>query len=268
MRYIVVSIAAAVALLSAGPASAAVTPTKRQCQSLRGRPDGGHQGGHRARQGRPARVRHAGQAGREPGADHGQLRAEGGVPAARAVLPHRAKGRPNVVLFDENAGLLAGASGPRGAKARRIAANPGADAKCRGQAFPCRTLNLLGELGTAYARERRFYALAPEGPGQALDAVRAGHRHHRPHVHARVLRRGAPARALHRGGQHAGAVPPDPLEGRDPRAARAGHEAEVRLPGHQRQGLQRGVHLGPAQRAPRRSRRACATWWPATARCR
>ena len=34
MRYIVVSIAAAVALLSAGPA-AAVTPTKSQCAALR-----------------------------------------------------------------------------------------------------------------------------------------------------------------------------------------------------------------------------------------
>ncbi len=74
------------------------------------------------------------------------------------VLRHRAKGRPNVVLFDENAGLLSGASGPRGAEARRIAANPAGDVSCRGQGFPCRTLNLLGRLGDAYGRERRFYA--------------------------------------------------------------------------------------------------------------
>lgn len=73
------------------------------------------------------------------------------------VLPHRAKHRPNVVVFDENAGILAAASGPRGARARRVAANPAADTKCTGQAFPCRTLNLLTTLGDAYAPERRYY---------------------------------------------------------------------------------------------------------------
>lgn len=74
------------------------------------------------------------------------------------VLPHRAKGRPNVVVFDENAGILAAASGSRGARARRIASNPQADTKCRGQAFPCRTLNLLAQLGAAYAPQRRYYS--------------------------------------------------------------------------------------------------------------
>lgn len=73
------------------------------------------------------------------------------------VLPHLARGRPNVVVFDENAGILTAAAGPRGAEARRIGADPLGDAACAGQAFPCRTLRLLTVLGDAYAPERAFY---------------------------------------------------------------------------------------------------------------
>ena len=157
MRYILVSIAAAVVLLGAGPASAAVTPTERQCRSLRA---------DRTVETRVA----AAPAKGAPRVFAMQVKLDANQARTMAsfalkvecllrerVLPYRAKGRPNVVLFDENAGLLAGASGSRGARARRIAAEPGSDLKCRGQAFPCRTLNLLGELGSAYARERRFY---------------------------------------------------------------------------------------------------------------
>ena len=74
------------------------------------------------------------------------------------VLPHLARGRPNVVVFDEDAGILTPAAGPRGAAARRIVADPLGDAACAGQEFPCRTLRLLSVLGDAYAPERRFYA--------------------------------------------------------------------------------------------------------------
>ena len=73
------------------------------------------------------------------------------------VLPYRAATRPNVVVFDEDAGLLTGAAGPRGRAARRIVADPSGDAECSGQAFPCRTLHVLRLLGEAYAPERRFY---------------------------------------------------------------------------------------------------------------
>lgn len=158
MRTIVVSIAAALALLAAGPAEAAVKPTKRQCQALRAD--------------RTVATKVATAPGKaaprvfamQVKLDANQVRTMGSFARKvecllRAqVLPYRATGRPNVVLFDENAGLLAGASGSRGARARRIAANPGSDVKCRGQVFPCRTLNLLDVLGSAYARERRFYA--------------------------------------------------------------------------------------------------------------
>ena len=162
MRYIVVSIAAAAVLLSAGPAAAA-TPTKRQCAALRADRTVATKVATAPAKGAPRVF------AMQVKLDANQVRTTGSFALKvecllRAqVLPHLAKGRPNVVLFDENAGLLAGASGPRGAKARRIAANPAADAKCRGQAFPCRTLNLLGELGTAYSRERRFYSSRLKG---------------------------------------------------------------------------------------------------------
>jgi len=73
------------------------------------------------------------------------------------VLPHLARGRPNVVVFDEDAGILTPAAGPRGAAARSIVADPLGDAPCAGQAFPCRTLRLLSVIGEAYAPERRYY---------------------------------------------------------------------------------------------------------------
>ena len=72
------------------------------------------------------------------------------------VLPYRARHRPNVVVFDEDAGILTPATGPRGAAARRIASGT-ADDGCSGRPFPCRTLALLGSLGDAYARERTYY---------------------------------------------------------------------------------------------------------------
>ena len=152
-----------VAVLSAGARRAAVTPTRRQCQSLRADRTVATKVATAPAKGAPRVF------AMQVKLDANQVRAMDSFALKvecllrERVLPHRAKGRPNVVLFDENAGLLAGASGARGAKARRIASNPGADARCRGQAFPCRTLNLLGELGTAYARERRFYATRLKG---------------------------------------------------------------------------------------------------------
>ncbi len=72
------------------------------------------------------------------------------------VLPFRARGRPNVVVFDESAGILTAAAGRRGAAARRIADGRD-DGGCAEAPFPCRTLALLGAVGEAHPRERRFY---------------------------------------------------------------------------------------------------------------
>ncbi len=73
------------------------------------------------------------------------------------VLPHRARGRPNLVVFDEDIGLLTGTAGGRGRAVRRIVADPNDDGACAGQGFPCRTLRLLDLYGRSRLRERRFY---------------------------------------------------------------------------------------------------------------
>lgn len=153
------SIGACLALLVTGvaaPASAA-TPTKRECAALRADRTVATKVAKHAKRGAPRVF------AMQVKLDASQVRTTSTFYdkveclLRERVLPDRAKGRPNVVVFDENAGILAGASGPRGARTRRIAANPASDTKCRSQPFPCRTLNLLAELGAAYAPQRRYY---------------------------------------------------------------------------------------------------------------
>src|SRR5579875_1555667 len=69
---------------------------------------------------------------------------------AREVLPHLSRGEPNLVVFDEDTGLEALATGSRGAAARALLGT--GVAACRGQAFPCATLATLAALDRAYAR--------------------------------------------------------------------------------------------------------------------
>jgi hypothetical protein len=81
------------------------------------------------------------------------------------VAPHLARGRPNLVVFDEDIGLETIAGGPRGAKARALL-RTGA-AACRGLPSPCETLAALAALDGGYGRalaflEPRFPALKTE----------------------------------------------------------------------------------------------------------
>jgi hypothetical protein len=66
------------------------------------------------------------------------------------VVPHLAKGRPNLVVFDEDIGLETLAIGPRGAKTRYLLRH-GTPA-CRGKPFPCETLAGLSDLDKGYGR--------------------------------------------------------------------------------------------------------------------
>lgn len=75
------------------------------------------------------------------------------------VLPHLAKGRPNLVVFDEDVGLETMAIGPRGARARYLLRH--GTPSCQGRTFPCETLAGLSDLDQGYARalsylEQRF----------------------------------------------------------------------------------------------------------------
>jgi len=76
------------------------------------------------------------------------------------VAPDLARGRPNLVVFDEDIGLETIAAGPRGARARallRTGAPP-----CAGLPSPCQTLAALTALDGGYGRALAF--LEPRFP--------------------------------------------------------------------------------------------------------
>lgn len=81
------------------------------------------------------------------------------------VLPYLARGRPNLVVFDEDVGLEVLAVGPRGAAARKLLRH--GVPSCAGKAFPCATIAALTALTSAYSQplrylERRFPRLSSQ----------------------------------------------------------------------------------------------------------
>ena len=74
----------------------------------------------------------------------------------RYVLGHLARGRPNVVVFDEDIGLATLGIGSRGAQARRLFADPGA-ASCPSLGEPCAALAALGAVTASYAAPLAVY---------------------------------------------------------------------------------------------------------------
>jgi hypothetical protein len=66
------------------------------------------------------------------------------------VLPHLAKHRPNLVVFDEDVGLETIAVGPRGAQARYLLGH--GTSSCTGKPFPCETLAGLSDLDQGYGK--------------------------------------------------------------------------------------------------------------------
>ncbi|MDX6698757.1 MAG: hypothetical protein QOE65_2154 [Solirubrobacteraceae bacterium] len=72
------------------------------------------------------------------------------------VVPHLARGRPNVVAFNEDVGLMTIATGSRGQPARDLFA--GRDAPgCASQGAPCGALAALATIKTTYGRETTAY---------------------------------------------------------------------------------------------------------------
>ena len=72
------------------------------------------------------------------------------------VVPHLARGRPNVVVFNEATGLMTLATGSRGATARRAFASKSSPS-CEQQGEPCGTLAALASLTAAYAPQVAYY---------------------------------------------------------------------------------------------------------------
>ncbi len=72
------------------------------------------------------------------------------------VVPRLARGRPNVIAFNEDIGLATIATGTRGRAAREAFTRPGGPS-CEGQGAPCATLAALGAVRTGYSREVTAY---------------------------------------------------------------------------------------------------------------
>ncbi len=85
------------------------------------------------------------------------------------VAPRLARGRPNLVVFDEDIGLEAIAAGPRGAAARTLLRR--GVPSCRGQASPCATLATLSAIDRGYGRALSY--LDPRFPSLSGQLGRA-----------------------------------------------------------------------------------------------
>lgn len=81
------------------------------------------------------------------------------------VVPFKAKGRPNVVAFNEDVGLMTLATGSRGAAARDIFGQPGGPPGCAGSPSPCAALLALLTVGSAYDTQRSAYQARFPGVG-------------------------------------------------------------------------------------------------------
>jgi hypothetical protein len=85
------------------------------------------------------------------------------------VLPHLARGRPNLVVFGEDMGLETLAVGKRGAAARALLRH--GVTSCRGSASPCATLATLSAINVGYRRALGY--LEPRYTGLAAELGRA-----------------------------------------------------------------------------------------------
>jgi hypothetical protein len=91
----------------------------------------------------------------------------------RYVLPFRAHGRPNVVVFDEDTGLATIATGSRGENARKLFAQPRSPG-CGSQGEPCGAVGAISLLTAAYAGPLAAYHLRLPGLSGKLADVWVG----------------------------------------------------------------------------------------------
>jgi glycerophosphoryl diester phosphodiesterase len=73
------------------------------------------------------------------------------------VRPRLAPGRPNVVAFNEDVGLMTIATGSRGANARALLGDPASAPSCESQGAPCGALAGLEAITAAYGQQYGAY---------------------------------------------------------------------------------------------------------------
>jgi hypothetical protein len=160
MTRIALIVVVACVFTLATAASAAATPASRTCARLaasRSRPP------VVALDPRPGAPRVFAMQYKQQAANvvsYGSFRAKIECLLRRYVLPRLARGRPNVVVFDEDIGLATLGIGSRGAVARQFFSNPDA-AGCQQRGGPCGALGALAAETAAYggplaAYHRRF----------------------------------------------------------------------------------------------------------------
>lgn len=86
------------------------------------------------------------------------------------VLPNLAGGRPNVVVFNEDVGLMTLGTGSRGAAARAIFGNPDLAPSCEPQGVPCGAVGALVAITASYLPQvaaylTRFPTMGPLAAG-------------------------------------------------------------------------------------------------------
>ncbi len=81
------------------------------------------------------------------------------------VKGRRAKGRPNVVAFNEDVGLMTIATGSRGEAAREIFANPETAPSCESDGVPCGAVGALEAVSAQYAPQVATYSAYYTGSG-------------------------------------------------------------------------------------------------------
>jgi len=81
------------------------------------------------------------------------------------VVPHLAKHRPNVVVFNEDVGLMTLGTGSRGAAARAIFQDPSIVPGCTPAGAPCGAIGALGAIAAAYSPQIAEYESRYPGMG-------------------------------------------------------------------------------------------------------
>jgi hypothetical protein len=79
------------------------------------------------------------------------------------VLPNLAGGRPNLVVFNEDVGLMTLATGSRGRLARAIFGNPALAPSCEPLGVPCGAVGALTAIAVAYGPQLAAYLLRYPG---------------------------------------------------------------------------------------------------------
>ena len=169
----------------------------------------------------------------------------------RYVVPHLAKNRPNIVAFNEDVGLMTLGTGSRGDVARQTIGHPDSVPNCQGKPAPCVAAVALTEITSAYAQQVSAYrARFPDIGALAQSFVAPTDTFARGWM--QTFSDMARRYDIYIVGSNTQAAVPGvarPVRDRDVQGPRR-RRPEVRLRRDRADGLQPGLHVGPAHGQP------------------